>query len=442
MRNHQTRRTGPARGRSGALVLALTALTVVPMASGDTFRVKTDHGIFLVDAEGPDVTVRGDGDDLIITRGGDEYRLKLTSFRDDVSSKEPLLAIRREGKVIVSARRLAVASASAPPAASVPGRTILNPRALTSAWSLAMTPDGRTMVSGHVGFLRVWDPSTMSERFNVSIGKVARRVAITPDGSTIASAEYTQADGKTTGNVAIRDGKTGAIRREMAAVPNLHAVAIDPAGKVAVSGSWSETNVRVWDVVTGEQIGTLKGHSGSVGEVRFSPDGKMLASCGDTTVRFWDVDTGKILKVLRGHQDTVESFAFSADGKTIASCGFDDDARVWDVETGKILATMQADNPVLAVALTADGKTLATASARWGNGFYRGSPAQVQVWDVATGKPVSILPEQPAQVFSMIFKPDGKSLFTASLSGAVTLWDVAKFPLPEEASKSARPSNR
>ena len=240
----------------------------------------------------------------------------------------------------------------------------------------------------------------------------------------------------------IRDGKTGEARRTMAAVEALHGVAIDPAGKVVVSSSWSESNIRVWDVEKGEQVGTLKGHTGVVGTVAYSPDGKTLASAGDTTVRLWDADTGRIQKVLRGHQGSVESVAFSADGKTLASGGFDDDARVWDVETGKVLATLECDNPVLTVALAADGKSVATAASRWGNGFYGVAPSQVQVWDVATGKPLAMLPEQPGQVFAMVFKPDGKSLFTASLSGAVTLWDLATFRVPEDASKSSTPSNR
>ena len=434
-------RNRPGMARSArALVLAL--LIVGPTAApGDTFRVKTARGIFLVEVDGPGVVVQAEGDDLVISRaGGDEVRLKLDSERLDRSSRDPILAIRRDGKVIVSARRLS--NTPVPPSAGGPGRTILNPKALSSAWSLAITPDGRTLVSGHQGSLRAWDLSTLAERFNVPTGKTGRRVSLTPDGATIASAEYEYVNGKPIGNVVIRDGKTGEARRVMTPVEALHCVAIDPAGKVVVSSTWSEADIRVWDVEKGEQVGTLKGHSGVVGTVVYSPDGKTLASGGDTTVRLWDVDTGEVRKILRGHQNSVESVAFSADGKTLASGGFDDDARVWDVETGKLLATLECDNPVLSVALTADGKSVATASARWGNGFYSPAPAEVRIWDVATGKPLATLPEQPAQVFSLVFKPDGKSLITASLSGAVTLWDLATFPLAKDAPKSAQPSGR
>jgi WD40 repeat protein len=420
----------------GKIALLLATLIVGPSASGDTYRVKTDRGDFLVEADGPDVVARAEGTDLVISRGGEEYRLGLDSLRDDVVSREPLLTVRRDGKAIVTARRIATALAS--PTASTPGRTVLNPNTRSMVWSLAMTPDGKTLVSGHRGGgLRVWDLATLAERYNVPIDKTVRRVSITPDGSTIATAEYSQIDGKTIGNVAIRDGKTGDVRRTMPPVADLHGVAIDPTGKIVVSCSWSEPGIRVWDVETGEQVGTLKGHVWPVGTVAYSPDGKTLASCGDKTVRLWHVDTGKVRKVFQGHQDAVESVAFSADGKTVASGGLDHDARVWDVETGKGLAILKSANPVVSVALSADGKTVATASARWGHGFHDPSPALVQTWEVATGKVLATLPEQPAQVFSMVFSPDGKSLFTASLSGAVTRWDLAASPIAKDASKTA-----
>ena len=237
----------------------------------------------------------------------------------------------------------------------------------------------------------------------------------------------------------LREAKTGKTLREFNPIETgLHGVTIDPAAKVIVSSSWSEAQLRVWDVEKGEQVGTLKGHSGAVGEVTFSPDAKSLASGGEA-VRIWDVDTGAIRRILRGHTKSVESVAFDADGKRLASGGFDNTARVWDVATGKLLVTVQQDNPVLTVAISPDGKTFASASSGGGTASSARRRPTVQVWDSATGRPLATLPDQPSQVFAMLFTPDGKSLITASLSGAVILWDLDTFRVDDEPARAARP---
>jgi WD40 repeat protein len=99
--------------------------------------------------------------------------------------------------------------------------------------------------------------------------------------------------------------------------------------------------IKIWDMVTGECLKTLQGHTNDVLSVTISPDNKTLASASnDQTVRLWNIETGECEKILQGHTNWVWSVAFSPDGRQIASGSYDCTIRLWDVESGKCLKIM------------------------------------------------------------------------------------------------------
>jgi WD40 repeat protein len=127
-------------------------------------------------------------------------------------------------------------------------------------------------------------------------------------------------------------------------------VAFSPDGKtlavghIGILGSEAENIVRLWDVATGEMVAELRGHTGGVINVTFSPDGKRLATEGggmvsDDTVRLWDLATGRALVVSQQHGIGYRSVvAFSVDGKMLAAGGKEDNnLRLWDTATGEVI---------------------------------------------------------------------------------------------------------
>src|SRR5262249_57324266 len=108
-------------------------------------------------------------------------------------------------------------------------------------------------------------------------------------------------------------------------------VAFSPDGQRLVSGSADQT-LKVWDAAKGQELLSLQGHTREVRSVAFSPDGqRILSGSGGNgaqgkplpgEVKVWDAETGQEVLSLKGHTGAVNSVAFSPDGKRLVSGSF------------------------------------------------------------------------------------------------------------------------
>jgi WD40 repeat protein len=99
----------------------------------------------------------------------------------------------------------------------------------------------------------------------------------------------------------------------------------------------------IWSTRTHESLAQLAGHSDTIADAAFSPDGAIVATAAaDDTVRIWDAGSGQELMELRGHSAPVVDVAFSPDGRFVLSAADDDTARLWEVTPPGVLRSRAA----------------------------------------------------------------------------------------------------
>jgi WD40 repeat protein len=102
--------------------------------------------------------------------------------------------------------------------------------------------------------------------------------------------------------------------------------------------------LQLWDLESGKEVCRFdEAHSTGIWRAVFSPDGRQaLSASTDAVVRLWDVGTGKELRSFRGHAGEALSVAFAPDGRFGLSGGSDGMVRLWDLSSGKEQARQAA----------------------------------------------------------------------------------------------------
>ncbi|KAK4204252.1 WD40-repeat-containing domain protein [Triangularia verruculosa] len=108
----------------------------------------------------------------------------------------------------------------------------------------------------------------------------------------------------------------------------------------------------------------LDKQQGEVWQIKFSPSGDRLATCGSAKgICLWDSRTFNLIRVLNGHDTEVSNIAWSPDDTMLISCSMDGYAKVWNTHTGELVKQLDKfGEPVSSAVWLPDGQSFITGS--------------------------------------------------------------------------------
>jgi len=274
-------------------------------------------------------------------------------------------------------------------------------------YAMALSPDERWLAVGG------WMLNNEIRLYNFSTGKlvtllkghtnVVNGLAFSPDSRYLVS-------GGADNNAIIWEippsphfSKGGTILHTLKGHTNyIYAVAFTPDSKRVVTGS-DDHSLRLWRVKNGELISKLQGHSDKVNAVAISPiDGTIASGSDDHTIRIWDGETGQFIKTLANQGTQIGSLSFSPDGSYLVSgvSSVPTNCHLWSYPSGKEIVTYkQHDNIVLATAISADGRWVATGG---------GNDRAIHILNLRDGTVKQRLRGVGASIWAVGFSEDGK----------------------------------
>ena len=298
---------------------------------------------------------------------------------------------------------------------------------------------GWIATGGQDSAARVWHPRCGQRLKLPGHLNSVTAVAWSPRSNLLAAGDYN-------GGVRVWNCETGEIARKFPKTKfpgSIRGCDFSPDGTLLATAGWDQAT-RIWDVATGylrRSFGKeepLKDESHwdyrleepddpnykltVVSGIRFSPDGKRIATSGpDPKLHIWNVEEGTLERIIDNDHDHIGDLAWRPDGLAIA-VAYTPKTRdnygveVWSLVDGDLLTTLKGGHTAVikGVAYSPCGKKIATCS----------NDGTVAIWDATTATVTTRFRGHTDWVEACTFSPNGKLVASVSWDARLLIHDV------------------
>lgn len=223
--------------------------------------------------------------------------------------------------------------------------------------SVIITPNGRRVISTAIKdrAINLWameNGRRLSTLRSHPAWVKAAFVSIVPDGQRVISSLLD-------GTLRVSELETGRLVCRLGALN-------EPADYIAISidSRWAITRsggpeLCVWDLNAGQLLHSLPIPPEENGAAAISPDGRWAAASTGNALQLWDLVSGQVIRRLAGHTRPVQCVAFFPGGGLVLTGSADGSLKVWDMDDGRLRASLDLNGPVTTCGVSPDGRFVA-----------------------------------------------------------------------------------